>query len=75
MLRGDLAVLGERRVILLAREVLDEPTTQPYFVSPDGLLALELYSAPQYAMVDGAPLAVVAEGPVFSPAQVAADLR
>jgi hypothetical protein len=75
MLHGNLAALGNRRVILLARDVLEEPTTQPYFVCPDGMLALELYSAPHYVVVDGTPLAVVAEGPVFSPDQVAADLR
>lgn len=74
MLHGDLSALAGRRVWLLASTVLDEPPGRPYLVSPQGLAALELYSAPQYVLLGGDPLHVVGEGFVFSPDQVAAEL-
>lgn len=73
-LNGDLSVLSSRRVIMVARELLDEDTVHGYLVCPEGLDALDVCWAPHYVVLDGDPLCVVGEGPVFSPAQVASEL-
>jgi hypothetical protein len=73
---GDLHELEGFQVVVLSESV-DESwtvTSQEIFLSPSAMTELDIRSAPYYLLVDGEQRAVLAEGTLFSPSQVADEI-
>lgn len=75
-IRGDLRALESTHVVLVsasgAREWDDAP--RPVVVAPEFMKELDIRSAPYYVLIDPAVSKVIAEGTLFSPAQVALEI-
>jgi hypothetical protein len=75
---GDLHELAALDVVVVSASASDdgewEGARQPVLVSPEALADLDVRSAPHYVLVDPTATRVVAEGVLFSPAQVASEI-
>lgn len=75
---GDLSELAGVDVVVLSANASDDgewdDATQNILVAPKAMKELELRAAPYYVLVDPRTSRVVAEGALFSPAQVASEI-
>jgi hypothetical protein len=75
-IEGDLHELEQVSVVLVSKTPYVEwrTATQPVLVAPAIFADLEIRAAPFYVLIDPRTLRVVAEGSLFSPAQVASEI-
>jgi hypothetical protein len=75
---GSLSELDNVKVVLVSATDGDgewEGVSREILVAPETLIELGIRSAPYYVLVDPTSLLVVAEGAMFSPAQVASEIE
>jgi len=74
---GELAALAAVEVVVASAVASDEwrVAKQSVWVSPELLEALCITAPPFYVLIDATSARVIAEGAVFSPEQVAAEIR
>jgi len=75
---GDLRELDGVDVVVLSASASDDGewdgATQSILVAPEAMKDLEIRAAPYYVLVNPRTARVVAEGALFSPAQVASEI-
>lgn len=75
---GDLHEFEAVDVVIVSASASDDgewdDATQPVLVAPEALKELNIRSAPHYVLVDAEISRVIAEGVIFSPAQVANEI-
>ncbi|HVA71327.1 MAG TPA: hypothetical protein VNF08_08410 [Acidimicrobiales bacterium] len=74
---GELRELAEVEVVVVSATTGDAEwadAVQPILVAPELLHELGIRSAPFYVLIDSARSLIVAEGSIFSPAQVASEI-
>lgn len=74
---GELRELADVEVVVVSATSGDAEWTgalQPILVAPELLHELGIRSAPFYVLIDSARSLIVAEGSIFSPAQVASEI-
>jgi hypothetical protein len=76
LLESDLAEFGDVDVVVISATTEEEYRASPHavIVAPELMVELEIRGAPFYVLIDPSTSKVVAEGSLFSPAQVASEI-
>ena len=75
-LESDLAEFANVDVVIISATQEEEYRASQHvvIVAPDVMVELEIRAAPFYVLIDSSTSMVVAEGSIFSPAQVASEI-
>jgi hypothetical protein len=75
---GDLDELANVHVVIVSATPSEgewDRTRQPVVVAPEFMVELDIRSAPYYVVIDAATSKVLGEGTLFSPEQVALEIK